>query len=471
MKENRIEKDKLGKQKIDNNSYWGIHTQRALENFPISDLRLHPEFVKSMALVKYACALTNQQLGFLSKQKAQSIQSACKKIYKGKFNDQFMLDALQGGAGTSTNMNFNEVIANIALEELGHDKGNYDVINPLHDVNKHQSTNDVYPTALKIAALKLLKTLEKETAYLQEDLQKKEIEFQNVIKLGRTQLQDAVPMTLGMEFGAYADTISRDRWRIFKSRERIKIINIGGTAIGTGLGAPRDYIFKLTENLRNLCGLSIARGENLVDATQNLDSFVEVSGMLKAYASNLFKISSDLRLLNSGPNGGINEIDLPAVQTGSSIMPDKINPVIPEAVSQIALKVFGNDYILTQAVSLGQLELNQFIPVINHSLLETLEILINGSIILREKCIKGIKANKVICESNLKGSKSIAASLVPILGYQKVEELIERSRSENIDVKSLILEENLMKKEELNRLLSAENLYKLGFSDEIKKGG
>jgi len=305
----RIEEDSLGKLKLDKDCLWGISTQRALENFSISPYKQHPEFLKAMAMVKLACAETNNKLGFLENEYFDVIHDVCQEIIDFKHNDLFVIDAFQGGAGTSVNMNFNEVIANLSNIKLGKKAGDYFPIEPIKHINMHQSTNDVYPSALKVAIL----------------------------------------------FFAYSEALSRDRWRIFKCRERIKTINLGATAIGTGLGAPRKYIFQVTQNLKRICGLNVSRAENLVDATQNLDSFCEISGMLKTYAANIYKISNDLRLMGSGPNNGFGEIQLPANQAGSSIMPSKVNPVICESVSQVALKVMNNDALITQITKLTKI--------------------------------------------------------------------------------------------------------------------
>jgi len=462
----RIERDGLGEKLIDDKAYYGIHTQRALENFSISGYRLHPEFIRAFAQVKKACALVNMELGYLDENVGNAIVKACDEILEGKLHEEIKVDAFQGGAGTSTNMNFNEVIANRAIELLGGKKGDYNLVHPLNHVNMHQSTNDVYPTALRVATLTLLKKLEMEIAKLQEAFQKKEQEFKNIVKLGRTELQDAVPITLGMEFGAYAEAIVRDRWRIFKARERIKVVNLGGTAVGTGLGAPREYIFRVTEKLKELTGLNIARAENLVDATQNMDPFVEVSGLLKAYAVDLFKIAGDLRLLGSGPDGGIYELKIPPVQAGSSIMPGKVNPVILEACQQVALRVMGNDQVLTLCAALGQLELNQFIPLIAHSILESLEILINITSILRTRCIESIEPNPEKCQEYLDKSKTLATVLVPILGYKKVEEIVKKAAGSGKSIKEVLIDEGIMTKEQVEKLLSPKRMYKLGFTKE-----
>jgi aspartate ammonia-lyase len=364
MDQTRTETDWSGEKQIPAGALWGIHTARAVENFPLSGRKVHPELITAFGEVKLACAQTNIQLGFWkdNSKKASAIEKACFEMSQGLLTEHILVDALQGGAGTSTNMNVNEVIANRALQILGKLPGSYEIISPLGDVNLHQSTNDTYPTALKIAAIRLLRLLEQNVFLLQESFQQKEKEFAHIVKIGRTQLQDAVLTTLGREMGAYAEAFNRDRWRIYKCEERLRVVNLGGTAIGTGLGAPRLFIFRVVDRLRENTGLGLARAENLIDATQNADVFVEVSGILKAHASNLLKISNDLRLLSSGPNAGLGEINLPPRQAGSSIMPGKVNPVIPEAVAQAAMKVMGNDLVITQACSSGNLELNPFMP-------------------------------------------------------------------------------------------------------------
>uniref|UniRef100_A0A7V4E4G0 Aspartate ammonia-lyase n=1 Tax=candidate division WOR-3 bacterium TaxID=2052148 RepID=A0A7V4E4G0_UNCW3 len=462
----RVERDLLGERVLADDVYYGIQTLRALENFPISGFRWPSIFIKSFALVKKACTLVNMELGYLDRDRGNAIVKACDELIDGKLHDQIVVDPFQGGAGTSTNMNFNEVIANRALELLGKRKGEYDYVHPLEHVNKHQSTNDVFPTASKVAILFELKELEAEIARLQEVFQKKESEFRNIVKLGRTELQDAVPITLGMEFSAYAEAIARDRWRIFKARERIKVVNLGGTAVGTGLGAPRDYIFRVTDVLRDLTGLNIARSENLVDATQNLDSYVEVSGLLKAYAVNLLKISSDLRFLSSGPDGGIGEIRLPAVQPGSTIMPGKVNPVIPEAVGQVSLRVIANDEIVSYAAGLGQLELNQFHPILTYSMLESLMILKNITRVFAERCVEGITPDETKCREYVEKSKTIATVLVPIFGYEKVKEIVEEAKRRGCTVIDVLIQDKLMDEKKVRDLLSPKRMYKLGFTEE-----
>ena len=447
-------------------TYWDQETARAVENFNVSGYRIAPVFINSYAFVKLACARVNHQLGYLSDEISQAIEWACQQLIEGKFHEQIVVDPLQGGAGTSTNMNFNEVIANLALEKLGIEKGSFHKIHPLHQVNLHQSTNDVYPTALKVAVLFLLKDLEKVTADLQTELQAKEMEFKDIVKLARTQLQDAVPMTLGMTFGAWSEAIARDRWRIYKCRERIKVVNLGGTAIGTGLNAPRQYIFIVADQLRRLTGLNLSRSENLVDATQNLDPFAEVSGLLKVYAVNLLKISNDLRLLASGPGGGLAEIVLPARQKGSSIMPGKVNPVIPEMIGQIALKVISNDTIVAQTAGMGNLELNQFLPLLGFSLLESLHMLVNAVPRFTDLCIKDIQANPANCERNVLNSQALATVLVASLGYSKVEELVRETEETGKKIINLLIEKKLFSEAEITELMAPTNMYKLGFNNE-----
>lgn len=460
----RLEHDILGELEVPAAAYYGIHTMRAMQNFPFSGIRLAAPFIKALGQVKHACAATNKDLGYLDTRKADTIIAACKELEEGKLSEHIVVDAFQGGAGTSSNMNVNEVIANRAEVLLGGRLGEYALIHPVHHVNMHQSTNDVYPTALKVAALDLLVRLENNIAALQEALQEKEAEFRNIVKVGRTELTDGVPMTLGMTFAAFADGIARDRWRIFKSRERIKKVNLGGTAIGTGLGAPRDYVLKATENLRHICRLPVSRAENLVDATQNLDPIVEVSGMLKAYASNLLKLSSDLRLLASGPATAIGEITLPSLQAGSSIMAGKINPVMPEAVSQIAIKVMGNDQIIGLAAGMGQLELNHLLPLIAHSFLESLTLLINGTSALTTKCIIGISVNSTKCLHHVEQSNALATVLVPYLGYAEVEKIVTAAKASGKSVREILLEQNIASAETVDNLLSAKRLCKMGFT-------
>src|SRR5512145_2302130 len=374
----RTETDLLGTRKVPADALHGIYTERAIDNFPLALRPVNPALIHAYGAVKLACARANHELGCWDNAKAHAIETACMEMMEGRLDAAIRVDALQGGAGTSTNMNVNEVLANRALQILGRPLGDYQTVSPLEDINRHQSTNDTYPTALKVAAIQSLRLLQPNVIGLLEAFQRKEQEFSRIVKVGRTQLQDAVLITLGREMGAYAEAFARDRWRIYKCEERLRIVNLGGTAIGTGLGAPRRFIFIVVDRLREITKLGLARAENLVECTQNADVFVEVSGILKACATNLLKISTDLRLLTSGPDAGFGEIHLPPRQAGSSIMPGKVNPVIPEAVSQAAIVVMANDQALTTACSMGSLELNAFLPLIADALLGSLDLLANA---------------------------------------------------------------------------------------------
>lgn len=468
--ETRIETDSLGDFAVPADALYGIHTARALENFPLTGTPCAPGLIRGMALVKLACAETNARLGFLDAEVAGAIGEACRELAAGEreLTAAVCVDALQGGAGTSLNMNVNEVIANRAEERLGGRRGQYARVHPLHDVNRHQSTNDVFPTALRIAAIEALRRLEKAIAALQTSFQAREQAFAGVLKVGRTQLQDACPMTLGAEFSAWAEAIGRDRWRVFKCEERLRVVSLGGTAIGTGMTAPRDYIFQVGETLREVTGLPLARSENLVDATQNADVFVEVSGIVKAHAVNLFKISSDLRLLASGPHAGLGEIALPAVQVGSSVMPGKVNPVICEAVGQAALQAIAQDGALTLAAASGQLELNAFLPLIAHALLGNLALLERACTLFRERCVDGISANRERCLELVERSQALVTALVPVLGYELAAELAKEAEATQTSIRSVVLARGLLAESVLDRLLSLEAMTALGYRHAAK---
>ena len=455
----RIEKDGIGEMRLPRDAYWGIHTQRALANFAISSLRVNPCLIRAFALVKKACAQTNVQLRLLDKTKAAAIVSACDELIEGKFLDQFPVDALQGGAGTSTNMNVNEVIANRAIELLGKVKGDYTCVNPLEDVNLNQSTNDTYPTALKIAAISQLRILSQAVAALQGAFQKKEKEFAAIVTIGRTEMQEAVPITVGAEFGAFADAFGRDRWRTFKCEERLRLVNIGGTAVGTGITAPRSYIFLVIEKLREITGMGLARGENVLDQTANSDCFVEVSGILKAHASNLIKVCNDLRMKNL-----LGEIKLPALQAGSSIMPGKVNPVILEAGIQTGMKVIANDLIITDSCSRSTLQINEFMPLLAHGLLESLDILVSINTILAQH-VAQIAADEKACRTYFEKSPMIITALVPHIGYEKAAGLIEDFFASGKDNLKEFLAGKI-DKELLERVFSPYNLTALGYKDE-----
>lgn len=460
---NRTESDQLGTKQIPLDKLWGIHTARAIENFPISKQLVHPELIKAYGEVKLACAQVNTKLGYCEDvEKASAIEQACSEMAQGLLLEHVVVDALQGGAGTSTNMNINEVIANRALQLLGKNAGEYSLVSPLDDINLHQSTNDTYPTALKLAAIRLLRELEQNILALQEAFQQKEKEFAHIVKIGRTQLQDAVLTTLGREMSAYAEAFNRDRWRIYKCEERLRVVNLGGTAIGTGIGAPKKYIFRVVDQLRDNTNIGLARSENLIDTTQNVDVFIEVSGILKACAGNLLKISNDLRLMASGPDAGIGEISLPELQAGSSIMPGKINPVIPEAVAQAAMKVMGNDQIIAQACSSGNLELNQFMPLIAHTLLESISLLANASRIFSEKCVIGIRANEEECKRHIENSTATVTALIPKIGYSKASEITALAKEKKISIREAILSLQVLTVAEYNQLITPEQVCRLG---------
>lgn len=460
----RIEHDGLGEIEIPAGALWGIHTQRALANFPSTGRRVPYVLIASIAVVKQAATATNAELGFLKRDVADAIISACGKICEGgpEMERQFPLDALQGGAGTSTNMNINEVIANLALLKLGKAPGDYTAVHPLHHVNLHQSTNDVYPTALRIAAIAGVRRLADSFAKLQGAFQEKETAFQGVAKMGRTELQPAVPMTLGQEFSAFAEAIARDRWRTFKCEERLRLVNLGGTAIGTGLTAPRAFIFRVIEVLRALTGMGLSRNENVIDGTANADAFVEVSGILKASAANLSKIAADLRLLHF-----LGEIALPPLQAGSSIMPGKINPVMTEAVMQVAMTARANDAVITECAAHGTLQINEFLPLLAWALLDTLEML-NSTARALTKHVAGIESNAVRCAAYLADSPTLVTAFLPKIGYERAELLAKEYAATKAAKPDLTLRSFLVSRlgqGVVDEVLAAPNLIKLGHTE------
>jgi aspartate ammonia-lyase len=470
MTTTRTETDSLGSCPVPAEALWGIHTLRAVTNFPLSGRSIHPLLVRSLGMVKLAAALTNRRLGAWENDtaKADALIAACREMAAGELTAAVVVDALQGGAGTSANMNVNEVLANRALELLGRPKGEYDRVSPLGDCNRHQSTNDVFPTALRVAALLLLDPLEQALVALQEAFQQQEQRWAHVVKVGRTELQDAVLITAGRSFGAYAEAVNRDRWRIAKCRERLRVVNLGGTAVGTGLTAPRRYIFEVTETLRDLSGLNLARAENLVEATQNTDVFVEVSGLLKTHAASLLKISSDLRLLSSGPDAGLAEIRLPRRQAGSSIMPGKVNPVIPEAVSQAAMLVIGNDAALTLACASGDLELNPFLPLVAMTLLDNLDLLARADDILCRHCISGLEVDEDRCRNHVANATAAATALVPLTGHQLATEIAMIAATTGAGVRDLARTHAGISGKEFDALTSAAAVCRLGFVPQDK---
>jgi aspartate ammonia-lyase len=458
----RSEHDLLGDREVPHEYYYGVQTLRALENFNISGVTLnfYPLLIEALAMVKKAAALANCDLDLLSKEITDAIVKACDEIIGGRLHSHFVVDMIQGGAGTSTNMNANEVIANRALEILGFEKGDYEHCHPNNHVNLSQSTNDAYPTAVKIALVNSNKKLIEVLLELISSFRNKAKEFSHIIKMGRTQLQDAVPMTLGQEFEAYAVMLNEEVQRLEQNAKLFLEVNMGATAIGTGINSHPDYSEKVIIHLNDVTGLSIMLAENLVEATQDTGSFIMYSSAVKRLAVKLSKISNDLRLLSSGPRTGIHEINLPPMQPGSSIMPGKVNPVIPEVVNQIAFKVIGNDLAVTIAAEAGQLELNVFEPVIVQSLFESIEMLKNGMMTLKEKCIDGISANEDRCRELVENSIGLVTALNPVLGYEKSTRLAKEALEKNRGVYELVLEQKLLSKEELDDILKPENMIK-----------
>ena len=449
-----MEHDSIGALNVPAEAYYGVQSMRAATNFQIT----HPVLIDSIVMVKKAAAITNEKSGKLDQQIAQAIIKACDEILDGNLRDQFIVDAIQGGAGTSANMNANEVIANRAIEILGGTKGDYSIVHPNDHVNMSQSTNDVIPTAGKITVLKLLPQTIKELEKLEKAMEEKEAEFDDILKMGRTQLQDAVPMRLGQSFGAFVHVLKRDIKRLKNVMDEMKVLNIGATAIGTAINVDPYYLANISYELSKVAGISLKQAEDLIDATQNLDGFVSVSRVLKTCAVDISKISNDLRLMSSGPRTGLSEINLPARQNGSSIMPGKINPVIPEVVSQVAYLIIGHDYTITMAAEAGQLELNAFEPVLFHHLFESIDTLKEAAATLTKHCITGITANKGQCEEYIEKSVGISTALCPYIGYAKSAEIAKKSLKTGISVKELVLEEGLLKEEELKEILKPEKM-------------
>ncbi len=456
----RQEHDLLGYREVPYEYYYGIQTLRALENFNISGVQLnfHPVFIEALAMVKMASAKANYDLGLLSKPLADAIMKACEEVIHGKYTYHFVVDMIQGGAGTSTNMNANEVIANRALEIMGHQRGEYEFCHPNNHVNLSQSTNDAYPTAIKIALLKNNKKLTAVLVDLIAAFKAKAAEFSHVIKMGRTQLQDAVPMTLGQEFEAYAVMLEEEIARLHQNVQLFLEINMGGTAIGTGINADPRYSEIVTAHLQDITGYPVVLAANLVEATQDTGAFIMYSSAIKRLAVKLSKISNDLRLLSSGPRAGFNEINLPPMQPGSTIMPGKVNPVIPEVVNQIAFRVIGNDLTITMAAEAGQLELNVMEPIIVHCLFESIEMLKNGMSTLNHRCIKDITANEEVCRNMVYNSIGLVTALNPIIGYEASNKLAKQALDTGRRVYDLVLENKLMSKEELDEALDPRNM-------------
>ncbi len=458
----RREHDLLGDRDVPSEVYYGVQTLRGIENFNISGITLNffPVLIQGLAMVKMAAARANHDLGLLPTPVTNAIVRACHDIVNGRFHNQFVVDMIQGGAGTSTNMNANEVIANRALEIMGHEKGMYKHCHPNNHVNLSQSTNDAYPTAAKIALVKSNERLVEVLGNLIESLREKEHAFADILKMGRTQLQDAVPMTLGQTFGAYATTLQEEIRLLNETARLLLEINMGGTAIGTGINADPDYSDTVTKHLCHITGLDLRLAANLVEATQDTGVFVIYSAAVKRLAIKLSKICNDLRLLSSGPRAGFNEINLPPMQPGSSIMPGKVNPVIPEVVNQIAFKVIGNDLTITMAAEAGQLELNVMEPVMVQSLFESIEMLKNGMNTLQHRCIQGITANEEHCRKTVMDSIGLVTALNPVLGYEVCTQVAKEAMEQNKGVYDVVLEKKLLTREELEELLLPENMIK-----------
>ena len=462
--EGKFREDFIGTKDVPENVYYGVQSLRAAENFHITGLNMHPEIINSLAYIKKAAAITNCEAGLLDKRRTQAIVQACDEILEGKFREDFIVDPIQGGAGTSLNMNANEVIANRAIEILGGKKGDYSVVNPNDHVNCGQSTNDVIPTAGKMTSLRLLKKLKKQLLRLHSALEQKADEFDGVIKMGRTQLQDAVPIRLGQEFKAYSVAILRDLNRMDKAMDEMRTLNMGGTAVGTGLNADESYLRRIVPNLSEISGMDLVQAYDLIDATQNLDSFVAVSGAVKACAVTLSKIANDLRLMSSGPRAGFGEINLPAKQNGSSIMPGKVNPVIPEVVNQVAFNAIGNDMTITMAAEAGQLELNAFEPIIFYCLFQSIDTIAYAVNTFVDNCVIGITANETRCRYFVENSVGIITAICPYVGYQKAAEIAKEAIKTGESVRKLIIEKGLLTKEQMDEIMDPVQMTEPGIS-------
>ena len=470
--EYRIEKDSIGEKQVPVDAYYGVQSMRGCENFHITGQKMQPEFINSMAEIKKACAICNYQVGEIDEKIKDAICQACDEIVAGKLHDQFLCDPIQGGAGTTANMTANEVIANRAIEILGGVKGDYSIVHPNDHVNRAQSTNDVFPSAAKLTAIKLLRKAIAQVERLEAALAEKEKEFHDIIKMGRTQMQDAVPIRLGAEFGAYRKAIQRDLVRLNRAMEGMYAINMGGTAVGTALNANPAYVEALAPELAKITGLPLVKADDLVDGTQNLDAYAYVSASLKTCAISCSKMANDFRLMSSGPRTGFGEINLPAKQNGSSIMPGKVNPVIPEVVNQVAFNIIGNDVTITMAAEAGQLELNAFEPIIFYCMFQSIDTLGYAVQTLVDNCIVGITANEERCRYLVENSVGIITAISPHLGYQKAADIAKKAIKTGESVRSLILKEKLMDEDELNRILDPIHMTEPGISGKdylIKK--
>ncbi len=468
MAEFRLEKDSIGEKQVPTEAYYGVQSLRGAENFVITHTRMHDEMINSLAYIKKACAITNNKVGEISDEVCNAIVQACDEIIAGKLHEEFICDPIQGGAGTTANMNANEVIANRAGEILGDAKGNYAKVHPNDHVNFGQSTNDVYPTSGKITIIRLIDKVLVQLNRMYDALMAKSKEFDGIIKMGRTQLQDAVPVRLGQEFHAYASAVKRDLTRLEKAKEELYSVNMGGTAIGTGINANKEYFKTVSATLAEVAGLPLYQTADVIDGTQNLDCYVAVSGILKTCVVTLSKMSNDLRLMSSGPRTGINEINLPAKQNGSSIMPGKVNPVIPEVMSQVAFLVIGNDMTVTMAAEAGQFELNAFEPVTFKCMIESLVAMEGGIMTMVDNCITGITANKERCESLVENSVGIITAIAPHVGYAKSAAVAKQAIKTGESVRKLTIEAGLATEEELNIILDAKGMTEPGISGEGK---
>jgi aspartate ammonia-lyase len=462
MENFRKESDLLGELDVPQSAYYGVQTQRAINNFKISGqlLSSYPEFIIGLAFVKIAAAKTNFELGLLPGNLYNNISETCDEIIAGKYHEQFPIDMIQGGAGTSVNMNANEVIANVVLEKMGKDKGDYQFCSPNDHINLSQSTNDAYPTAIKLGLLLMNRTLVKKLISIVDSFRNKGIEFRDILKMGRTQLQDAVPMTLGQEFEAFAANLEEDIEKLNSNAKLFVEVNMGATAIGTGLNAPIGYAALCAKNLAEVSGFPIVSSPNLVEATSDTGAYVIYSSAMKRLAVKLSKICNDLRLLSSGPRAGLFEINLPPMQPGSSIMPGKVNPVIPEVVNQVCYKVIGNDLTVTFAAEAGQLQLNVMEPVLSHAIMENIQFLCNAMDTLRDKCINGITANKEVCMDMVRNSIGIVTALNPYIGYKNSTKIAKEALETGKSVYNLVLEYNLLSKEKLDEILNPEHMLK-----------
>ena len=456
----RIERDFLGEKEIPQAAYWGVHTARAVENFPISGTPISamPDLIRAFGHVKKAAARANAELGVLDAERVGAIIQACEELIAGRFHEQFIVDVIQGGAGTSTNMNANEVIANLALEKLGFEKGRYDRLHPNDHVNASQSTNDVYPTSVRLALWSGIDRLLGSMAILREGFEAKAREFKDVLKIGRTQLQDAVPMTLGQEFMTYAVMIGEDEARLGEARRLIQEINLGANAIGTGINAPHGYAELACQYLAQDSGIPVEKAHNLIEATQDTGAFVQLSGVLKRVATKLSKICNDLRLLSSGPQAGFGDIRLPARQAGSSIMPGKVNPVIPEVMNQVAFEVIGNDMTVTMASEAGQLQLNAFEPIMGWSLFKSIEHLSQACLTLQTNCVAGIEANHELLARRVRESVTLVTALNPIIGYEKSALIAKTAIARGAPIGEVAESLGIMTREQLEALLVPEKL-------------